>query len=223
MKYLIILFLLPLNFFSQTKYYQFKRGKPITEEKYNEVKSNLSEKGSLDETIVKIENRNDSIIYHTRFVILPKDEGGQSFNPYGDTKKLIGTKFSIKNFRNKNGKFYSNNKLKGKPTLINFWFTRCPPCIDEIPILNNLKKTYGENVNLIAITFDKKKTVDEFLKKTIINLEHITDSKTEIDKLKISAYPTTLILDKNGIIRHVYGELSSEEDDLKMIIDDLKK
>jgi thiol-disulfide isomerase/thioredoxin len=33
-----------------------------------------------------------------------------------------------------NGKKISFTELNGKPTLINFWFTTCAPCIDEMPV-----------------------------------------------------------------------------------------
>ena len=41
------------------------------------------------------------------------------------------------------GKFVKSEHLKGKPTIINFWFSTCEPCLLEIPALNELKKVMG--------------------------------------------------------------------------------
>ena len=89
--------------------------------------------------------------------------------------------------------------------------------------MNSVKEKYGEKVNFISITFEDKKAVDEFLKKKEINFEHITDSKNQLDKLKFSSFPTNLILDKEGNVKFVFGEVSDSEDDLSLIIDELLK
>ncbi|MFY0483882.1 TlpA family protein disulfide reductase [Flavobacterium sp. PLA-1-15] len=98
--------------------------------------------------------------------------------------------------------------LDGKPTFINFWFTRCPPCIEELPLLNKLKAKYGDKVNFISITFDDKKKVDDFLKKHKFDYMHITDSEKQIDALNISGFPTNMILDKDGVIRTLNGAVN---------------
>ena len=39
------------------------------------------------------------------------------------------------------GKKWRLSQLKGKTVVLNFWFTTCPPCIQEIPDLNELTRT----------------------------------------------------------------------------------
>ena len=150
-----------------------------------------------------------------------RDDKNNYFDPYSEPKKLIGKHFPIENFKNAKQKQFSKNYLKEKPTFINFWFTRCLPCIEEIPIMNNLKDKYGDKVNFLAITYENKTAVDDFLKKKNIKFQHITNSKKEIENLKYSSYPTNLILDKNGNVKYVYGEISSFQDDIELILDSL--
>jgi thiol-disulfide isomerase/thioredoxin len=86
--------------------------------------------------------------------------------------------------------------LLDRPTLINFWFTSCVPCIKEVPVLNKLKERFDKSINFIAITFDNDQRVQAFLKNKKFNFEHIVDSKQQIMDLGVEAYPMTILLDK---------------------------
>ena len=126
----------------------------------------------------------------------------------GKRKKNIGNKFQFEKFKDRNSKNFKNDYFEGKPTVINFWFTKCAPCISELPTLNKLKEKFGNSVNFISITFENQNSIDEFLKKHKFNFTHIPDSKKQIEELKISGYTTTFILDKNGIIKIVTPEIN---------------
>ena len=45
-----------------------------------------------------------------------------------------------------NKKPFSDSDLKNQVVVINFWFEKCPPCIAEMPELNNLVSKYGKRV-----------------------------------------------------------------------------
>ena len=95
------------------------------------------------------------------------------------------------------------SKLNGKPTLLNFWFTTCLPCIAEMPVLNRIKDKYNDKVNFISITFNDKKSVEAFLKKHNFNFEKIAGAKEFIDTLGITHFPKNIFIDKNGIVRKI--------------------
>lgn len=129
----------------------------------------------------------------------------KNFNPYAKFEKNKGKKFKISKFYDNEGKKISENQLVGKPTILNFWFTRCTPCIAELPYFNKLKTKFGNKLNYVAITFDSKTKVDKFLKKTDFDFLHITDSRKQINDLEINAYPMTYILNNEGKIYEIYG------------------
>lgn len=104
------------------------------------------------------------------------------------------------------GKEFSLDALKGKPTLINFWFTRCAPCIDEIPILNEMHDNYKDEFNFDAITYESAQKIHDFLEKQPYNFKHIVNATDFIEKLNLENFPTNLFLDKNGIVKFTdYG------------------
>ena len=53
------------------------------------------------------------------------------------------------------------------------WFTSCALCIEEMPVLNELKSKYGEKFNFLSITFDSESKVKKFLEKHKFEFTHI--------------------------------------------------
>ena len=107
--------------------------------------------------------------------------------------------FSAKSMK---GKKIKSKDLIGKVVVLNFWFINCPPCLKEIPLLNDLKKKYKDkNVEFIAVALDSESKIYNFLKHTPFNYNQITDGKWMATKFDISRYPTNLIIDKKGIVQ----------------------
>ena len=101
------------------------------------------------------------------------------------------------------GKKLSSESLKGKPTLINFWFSSCQPCIDEMPILNDIKSQFYGDVNFIAITYQDQNEVTEFLNRVDFDFTHLIDAKEYLKSFGFFGYPKTLILDKDLVITEI--------------------
>lgn len=94
------------------------------------------------------------------------------------------------------------SQLKGKVVVLNFWFSGCAPCIKEIPELNELVKKYeGQDVEFISITYDPKDVAAEFIKKHNFKYKHIVDAQNIVDSYKVTAYPTHIVLDRDGKVK----------------------
>ena len=93
--------------------------------------------------------------------------------------------------------------LKGKVVVLNFWFTRCEPCIAEMPGLNHLVDTYaGKDVAFISFTYDSTDMVKTFLKKHPFKFKIVANNdsiRRQAFKL-FSVWPYNIIIDKNGKI-----------------------
>lgn len=108
------------------------------------------------------------------------------------------------------GRVVSLSNFKGKVVFIDFWASWCPPCKVEFPELIRLMDRYsGADVALIAVNVDKKRShADDFIAKfpgIPANFHVLLDADTKVIKTyNASAMPTSFILDKNGVIRHVH-------------------
>jgi thiol-disulfide isomerase/thioredoxin len=57
--------------------------------------------------------------------------------------------------------------FKGRPLLINFWATWCPPCIEEMPLINAFfKQNKGNGWQVLGLAVDKTAPVQSFLANT---------------------------------------------------------
>jgi peroxiredoxin len=101
------------------------------------------------------------------------------------------------------GNIYTNENLKGKIVVLNFWFTTCLPCIKEMPELNELVEKYKKkNVVFLAIAKDKEDAVKKFLEKTPFNYNQVV-SPALCEQFSITGYPTSIVINKNGVVKYV--------------------
>jgi len=115
---------------------------------------------------------------------------------------MCGSKLPKFNLTTISGQHIQSKDLKGKLTIINFWFTTCPPCIAEIPAFNELVEKYGKKLNFISVARNSKNEIKEFLGHNSWDFNHISNDDNIIDSIfnHQSSYPTTYLLDKDGII-----------------------
>ncbi|MEX8518723.1 MAG: TlpA family protein disulfide reductase [Leptothrix sp. (in: b-proteobacteria)] len=60
--------------------------------------------------------------------------------------------------------------LRGRPLVVNFWATWCPPCVKELPEIDRFARSFAKNgVQVIGLAVDSAAPVREFLKKTPVS------------------------------------------------------
>jgi thiol-disulfide isomerase/thioredoxin len=99
----------------------------------------------------------------------------------------------------KNESFILSKEIQGKKVLINFWATWCTSCIQEIPLLENLKEKYKEDVHFIAINAgEKNHLVNRFFKKYKFSYIQLMDNDRTLSKaLGVESLPVTIVIDQN--------------------------
>ncbi len=118
-------------------------------------------------------------------------------------KSLLGKPSKPFTVTDINGNTYNSEALKGKVIVINYWFVACPPCIKEIPHLNNIVKDYGhKDIVFLGFSKDTPELLNKFLDHTQFDFKIIPDASSEAKKNSVSAYPSTMVIDKKGIVRY---------------------
>ena len=120
-------------------------------------------------------------------------------------------------FRNFSGKDFDGNPVDeslfsgNAVTVVNFWFTGCKPCVAELSKLNELNDAIrskgGEVIGINTETFDENKTAMKdaasILKSQGARYRNLSiDSSSAAGKYasEIMAFPTTILVDRNGNI-----------------------
>lgn len=106
------------------------------------------------------------------------------------------------------GKKVELSKLKGQVVVLNFWFTRCQPCIEEMPALNKLVEHYsGKKVQFISFAQEDSSNVLNFLQEHPFRFTVIAKADS-IRHFKFGLFPSwpyTIIIDKDGRISKMWS------------------
>ena len=96
------------------------------------------------------------------------------------------------------GRMYNLEQARGRVVLINIWASWCPPCVAEMPDLNELYLDYGDDVIFLFVARDQKTKVDAFMTKNQYNFPVFYEQSKAPEQLQTSSLPTTFILNKKG-------------------------
>jgi cytochrome c biogenesis protein CcmG, thiol:disulfide interchange protein DsbE len=87
------------------------------------------------------------------------------FDPKVVESPLIGKPAPEFTLLDLDGNTYSLSELRGKPVVINFWSTWCPPCIQEHPWLERASQQYAGRVHFLGVIYqDDPETIRRFLR-----------------------------------------------------------
>jgi thiol-disulfide isomerase/thioredoxin len=92
--------------------------------------------------------------------------------------------------------------LTGKPLIVEFWATWCPPCRTSIPHLNELYKKYQpKGLEAVGITKEDSATVRAFTKDVPIDYHVGLDTSGKVSSsFGVSGIPHALLVNKTGKI-----------------------
>ncbi len=98
------------------------------------------------------------------------------------------------------------SSLRGRPVLIDFWATWCPPCRMELPELQKLYDEFGKRgFTVAAINVDQRPSgVPGFLRMMKLSLPVFRVDVRVLRELGIRSLPTSVLLDPDGRINQVY-------------------
>lgn len=104
---------------------------------------------------------------------------------------------------------------KGKPVILHFWASWCPPCRVEMPELQAWSKTH-DDVELVVITLDRDiADATAFLESKNIAFPALKGDISNAQQLGVRGLPTTLVIGSDSDIRKMRigaVDWNSEED-----------
>jgi peroxiredoxin len=95
------------------------------------------------------------------------------------------------------GKRMTSAELRGKPTLVNFYFAACVPCILEVGPLNQFAAS-RKDLNVLAVTFDEPAEARAFVKRYKFQWRVVPDAQEFIDRMAVKRYPMLVLFDAQG-------------------------
>lgn len=115
-------------------------------------------------------------------------------------------------------------QFKGRVVLVTFWASWCGPCRRELPVLDALKKTAGDRVEIVAVnvkdTTEDYRLIRRQLKKTGLIFTHDTDGAIS-DGYDVKSYPNLYVIDQAGRISAVHVGFGDES--LDRLLRDVNK
>ena len=114
-----------------------------------------------------------------------------------------------------------NPRTNGKVTVVNFWYTRCPGCVAELPAFDTIAKEYGDRITVVAIHAANPEIAsgeaDEWVNGRYADYDivFLKDGAGDAFYTKLQGsgrWPMTLVIDANGVIvERVETEMTEAE------------
>lgn len=148
----------------------------------------------------------------TNVVVSPTPDKGNS-NDQTEVEDVEFNKDNDFTLEDLDGNKVTLSQFAGKKIYLNFWAVWCPPCVAELPHINEISQ---ENKDVVVVTVNldnKKETVLNFNKKNGYNFITLWDPKGDLDKkYKLDAIPVSVFLDRKGnIVERKVGSMQKEE------------
>lgn len=91
------------------------------------------------------------------------------------------------------------SELGGRPLLLNFWAEWCPPCVAELPMLQEAYEQYGEDVQFLTVNLEKgRMDPGAFLEQRGISIPGgLADNEVGL-QYGISGIPATFFISSEG-------------------------
>ncbi len=120
------------------------------------------------------------------------------------------------------GEVVNLSAFQDKVILLNFWATWCPPCVAEMPALQELYNDYKEKVVFLFVSNDPLGKVTQFANNKGLDLPFYAPQSNEPSELSYSALPTTFVINKKGsIVMRKEGAASWNSSSVRKLLDEL--
>lgn len=132
-----------------------------------------------------------------------------STDELADVQFELGDVFADMSVTTADGKTYKISELlkEKKAVVLNFWYLNCQPCKNEFPFLQEAYNKYKDKLEILAVNpvDGDNESITEFQKNLGLSLPMGKCDESWAKTMKLSAYPTTVVIDRYGTIAFKYG------------------
>ncbi|MCD6671748.1 MAG: TlpA family protein disulfide reductase [Burkholderiaceae bacterium] len=107
---------------------------------------------------------------------------------------------------------------RGRPLVVNFWATWCPPCVGEMPELSEMQRDYAaRGLQIVGIGIDSNKNIRQFAEKMPMSYPLLVAGTGGAELTRrfgntSGSLPFTAVIDREGRIRHrILGRFDNAE------------
>jgi thiol-disulfide isomerase/thioredoxin len=104
--------------------------------------------------------------------------------------------------------------MRGKVLLLDFWASWCVPCRKSFPVLDELHRSYKtRGLIALGVSVDEDAgAMKRFLQQHAVSFSIVRDQGHKlVEALKIGTLPTSLLVDRHGVIRFVNSGFKGAE------------
>jgi len=126
------------------------------------------------------------------------------------------------------GKPGSLAELRGKVVFLNLWATWCPPCREEMPSIQALRRQFQKAPDFVVLTVSEDSNpsqVAAYIKRNNFNFRVLLDPRNSVgEAYDVSGLPESFVIGRDGrIVAHHVGPYDWANQDIREALEDLLK
>jgi len=123
-------------------------------------------------------------------------------NPLTASLRSLNADFTLPDL---SGTMVSLRHLRGRPVLVSFFATWCPPCVEEAPSLDALAQRVGDKAKVLIISVDEdREALEKFYARGTAATVLRDETRRVADSFGTSKFPESFLFDADGRLRYAF-------------------